>query len=105
MNVLDVDVERRRAHGVDDHNVNIAVVPPDDARAVFLAKIDLPLTDHGGSPRPLWADLIYHTSITGRRPVQPGPGTRLVPSITRTPALSRRASSGFPATIISARST
>jgi hypothetical protein len=29
--------------------VEIAVVPPDDARAVFLAKIDLPLLDHGRS--------------------------------------------------------
>jgi hypothetical protein len=29
--------------------VEIAVVPPDDARAVFLAKIDLPLLDHSRS--------------------------------------------------------
>ena len=44
VDVLDVDVEGRRAHRVDDDDVEIAVVPADDARAVFLAEIDLPLT-------------------------------------------------------------
>ena len=50
MDVLEVDVERRRAHGVDDHDVEIAVIPSEDAGAVFLPKIDLPLTDHCCSP-------------------------------------------------------
>ncbi len=46
MDVLDVDVERRRAHRVDDGDVEIAVVPPDDAGPVLLPELDLPLTDH-----------------------------------------------------------
>jgi hypothetical protein len=52
MDMFDVDVERCAAHRVNEDDVEIAVVPPDDSGAVFLAKIDLPLTDHPASPRP-----------------------------------------------------
>src|SRR4029450_12660886 len=44
----------------DERNVKIAVVPPDDAGAVFLAKIDLPLIDHSRSPRPWQPSDISH---------------------------------------------
>src|SRR5215471_20818684 len=57
VDVLDVYVERRRTHGVDQHDVEIAIVPSDNARAVFLAEIDLPLTDHPRSPRPYFGAL------------------------------------------------
>ena len=46
MDVLDVDVERGGAHRVDDGNVEVAVVPADDARAIFVAEFDLPLANH-----------------------------------------------------------
>ena len=36
VDVLDVDVERRRAHRVDDDDVEVAVVPPDNSGPVFL---------------------------------------------------------------------
>ena len=52
VDVLDVDVERCRAHRIDEDDVEVAVVPPDDSGAVLLAKIDLPLTDHPASPWP-----------------------------------------------------
>jgi hypothetical protein len=48
MNVLDIYVERCRAHRVDDGDMEIAIVPPDDAGTVFLSKINLPLADHAG---------------------------------------------------------
>jgi hypothetical protein len=53
MDVFDVHVKRRRAHGVNEDDMEIAIVPPDNSGAVFLAKIDLPLTDHSASPRPV----------------------------------------------------
>jgi hypothetical protein len=46
VNVRDIHVERRGAHGVDDRDMKITIVPTNDAGAVFLPKIDLPLTDH-----------------------------------------------------------
>jgi hypothetical protein len=52
MNVLDIHVERRGAHRIDDGDVEIAIIPPNDAGTVFLPKIDLPLTDHHAL---LWA--------------------------------------------------
>jgi hypothetical protein len=44
--VLDIDIEGGRSHGVDDQHMHVAVVPADDARAVFLPEGDLTLTDH-----------------------------------------------------------
>src|SRR6476660_1944404 len=57
-------------------------------------------------PVPTFRDhaLIYHTSITARRPVQSADGAGRVPSITRATAEFRRAASGLPAKIISPRS-
>jgi hypothetical protein len=46
VDVPDIDVERRRTDRVDDDDVEIAVVPSDDAGAIFVAKVDLPLADH-----------------------------------------------------------
>src|SRR5262249_15807456 len=40
------------AHRIDDCDMEIAVIPPDDSGTVFLPKIDLPLTDHLDSPSP-----------------------------------------------------
>ncbi len=85
VDVLDVDVEGRRSHRVDQDDVEVAVVPAQDAGAVFLTKIDLPLTDHRVSPRSLplscallaWLPSpaaigtdISHIYITARAPVQ-----------------------------------
>src|SRR5215472_9470165 len=53
VDVRDVDIEHRRAHGVDDGDVEVAVVPSDDAGAVLLAKVDLPLADHRLPPHSL----------------------------------------------------
>ena len=46
VNVRDVNIERRAAHRVDDQDMDIAVIPADDPRAVFLAKRFLPFGDH-----------------------------------------------------------
>src|SRR6202047_3459865 len=46
MNMGGVDIKHRRAHGVDQHDVEVAVVPADDTGPVFVAEIDLPLRDH-----------------------------------------------------------
>src|ERR1700732_523272 len=46
MNMGGVDIKHRRAHGVDQHDVEVAVVPADDAGPVFVAKVNLPLRDH-----------------------------------------------------------
>jgi hypothetical protein len=50
VNVLDVNVERCGAHRIDDRDMEIAVIPPDDSGTVLLPKIDLPLTDHLDAP-------------------------------------------------------
>ena len=42
----DINIECRGAHRVDDHDMNIAVIPAEDARAIFLTEADLPLADH-----------------------------------------------------------
>ena len=47
VDVLQVDGESRRPHGVDDDDVQVAVVPAHDARAVLLAECLLPFRDHG----------------------------------------------------------
>src|SRR5262249_38672603 len=52
VDVLDVDVERCRAYCVDEYDVEMPVVPPDDSGAVRFTKFDLPLTDHPASPWP-----------------------------------------------------
>src|SRR5262249_5924456 len=89
VNVLDINVERRRAHRIDDHDVKIAVVPADDARAVFLPEIDLPLGDHGLWPRNCACEPdispIYHWAQAPDRPSirPPEPGGRS--SVTREP--------------------
>src|SRR5262249_50990441 len=90
VDVLDVDIERCRAHRVDEDDVEIAVVPPDDSGAVLFAKIDLPLTDHSASPwlsrSPSDISHIYHSwsPCSIRRPRLPGslnhPGHRRVPA-------------------------
>src|SRR6266516_1570145 len=81
--VLDVNVERRRTHSVADCDMEIPVIPPDDPRAVFPAKLDLQLTGHCRSA----------TTDAGR-----------VPSMTRATAGSLRACSGLPTKMISPRS-
>ncbi len=50
MDVRDVDVEHRRPHRVDQRDVKVAVVPADDAGAVFVAEVDLALRDHRDPP-------------------------------------------------------
>src|SRR5579863_10375279 len=50
VNVLDVNVERGGSHRVNDQHMDIAVVPAEDAGAIFPAKIDLPLADHALLP-------------------------------------------------------
>src|SRR5262245_239639 len=52
VDVFNVNVERCRAHRVDEDDMEITVVPPDDPGTVLFAKIDLPLTDHPASPWP-----------------------------------------------------
>src|SRR5262249_22938118 len=68
--VLMEDEDRGRAHGVDDRDVKIPVVPPHDAGTVLLPKINLARADHGYSPsrrqgagRSRLTDIshIYHT--------------------------------------------
>src|SRR5579872_6523239 len=51
VNMLDVNVERGGAHGVNDQHMDITVVPAEDAGAIFPAKFDLPLADHLLLPR------------------------------------------------------
>src|SRR6516162_4481957 len=113
VDVLDVDVERRRAHGVDDRDVKVTVVPSHDARPVLLPEIDLALADHGRSSSrrrgrgDLGGCLIYHTSITPGSPVQPDsprPAAGGVPPIMRATAGSCAAASGLPAKMTSPRS-
>src|SRR4029079_19500759 len=80
MDVLDIDVERRRTHRVDDHDVKIAIIPAQDAGPIFLPKCDLALRYHwrlqsgncwgSGPPVSVQAPasrLIYHTCITAER--------------------------------------
>src|SRR5215475_1558099 len=115
MNVLDVDVERRGAHRIDDCDMKIAVIPPDDSGSVFLPKIDLALPDHLAAPSPRrrpgssvisgWRCLIYHSSITLQPEVQsPAEDKGARPSMMRPTAEFCWASSGLPAKIISPRS-
>src|SRR6185503_4823595 len=51
VDVFDVDIKRGGAYRVDDGDVEIAVVPADDARAILVAEFDLALTNH---PRISW---------------------------------------------------
>src|ERR1700722_12135222 len=88
MEVRDVNVEHRRAHGVDQHDMEIAVVPADDAGAVFVAEVDLPLGDHCldslGLPLPSPPFLIGRKIIILRRrsePSQPASMLRTAASI------------------------
>ena len=75
MDVLQVDGERCRAHGVDDDDVQVAVIPAHDARAILLAEGLLPFGDHGG--RPLCAsDISGLHQPCGKR--QCGPGSRTI---------------------------
>ena len=75
MDVRDVDVKHRRAHGVDQRDVEIAVVPADDAGAVFVAEVDLPLGDHCrfslGLPLPSPPFLVGCKIIISRRRGEP----------------------------------
>src|SRR5436305_2348472 len=82
VDVIDVDVERRRAHGVDDRHVEVAVVPSHDAGAILLPEFDLSLADHPRFSCAGWKlpfvvtskrHLIYHTSITLRAGLQSRP--------------------------------
>jgi hypothetical protein len=50
MDVVEIDVEGRGAHRVDEDDVEIAIVPADDPRPVLLTELDLPLTDHDHLP-------------------------------------------------------
>jgi len=46
MDVRNVDIKRRGADRVDDQDMDIAVIPADDARAIFLTERFLPIGDH-----------------------------------------------------------
>src|SRR5262249_57526186 len=59
VDVLDINVERRRAHGVDDRHVEVAVVPPHDAAPILLPEYDFHLPYHF---RPSSPPLILHPS-------------------------------------------
>ena len=67
LDVLEVDVEGRRAHRVDDGDVQMAVVEAHDARAVFLPECLLAFGDHvvsvGWSPRWYQAELSSRCAV------------------------------------------
>ena len=46
VDVLDVNIKRRRADGVDDQDMHVAVIPTDDPRAIFLTESLLSFANH-----------------------------------------------------------
>src|SRR5215475_5998116 len=57
MNVLQIDGEGRRTHRVNDGDVQIPVIPAQNARAVFLSERLLPVRDHGPRALPGASDI------------------------------------------------
>src|SRR5215472_12487524 len=68
MDMRDIDIKRRGAHRVDDQDMDVTVMPADDARTIFPTERFLPIGDH--------VVLLY-------TPLRAGNGTQRIPAMTR----------------------